>query len=220
MKHKQSGFTLIELAIVLVIIGLLLGGVLKGQELINSAKVKNMASDFRNAQVAIYGYQDRFKAIPGDDANANTHLDTSKCTSNDCNNGNGDAVITGAWNSTTVGDESFAFWVHTRAAGFLPGATLEADISADLPKNSDGGRIGITGGATPVITNLKGTYNFCSSGVIGKFAKQLDATLDDGHTDKGNMMTTAGTNATGNAALAETDSTWSDATPYTVCMAF
>jgi len=42
---KQSGFTLIELAIVLVIIGLLLGGVLKGQELINSAKVKNMATD-------------------------------------------------------------------------------------------------------------------------------------------------------------------------------
>ncbi|MBC7697144.1 MAG: prepilin-type N-terminal cleavage/methylation domain-containing protein, partial [Bacteroidia bacterium] len=44
MKKQQTGFTLIELAIVLVIIGLLLGGVLKGQELINSAKVKNMAS--------------------------------------------------------------------------------------------------------------------------------------------------------------------------------
>jgi len=217
---KQSGFTLIELAIVLVIIGLLLGGVLKGQELINSAKVKNMASDFRNAQVAIYGYQDRFKAIPGDDSNANTHLDTSKCTSTNCHNGNGNAVISGNWDSVTPGDESFDFWIHTRAAGFLPGSTFETDIVADAPKNSDGGRIGITGGATPVITNLKGTYNFCSAGVIGKFAKQLDATLDDGHTDKGNMMVTAGTAATGNTALAETDVTWSDATPYTVCMAF
>ncbi len=48
MKKQQTGFTLIELAIVLVIIGLLLGGVLKGQELINSAKVKNMATDFKN----------------------------------------------------------------------------------------------------------------------------------------------------------------------------
>jgi prepilin-type N-terminal cleavage/methylation domain-containing protein len=48
MNNKQSGFTLIEIAIVLVIIGLLLGGVLKGQELINSAKVKNFATDFRN----------------------------------------------------------------------------------------------------------------------------------------------------------------------------
>ncbi|HZW86330.1 MAG TPA: prepilin-type N-terminal cleavage/methylation domain-containing protein, partial [Gallionella sp.] len=57
MKRSQSGFTLIEIAIVLVIIGLLLGGVLKGQELINSAKVKNLATDFRNIPVFIYGYQ-------------------------------------------------------------------------------------------------------------------------------------------------------------------
>jgi prepilin-type N-terminal cleavage/methylation domain-containing protein len=54
-KTKQSGFTLIEIAIVLVIIGLLLGGVLKGQELINSAKVKNLATDFRN--IPLYRFQ-------------------------------------------------------------------------------------------------------------------------------------------------------------------
>ncbi len=46
MRRNQSGFTLIEIAIVLVIIGLLLGGVLKGQELINSAKVKNNQGDY------------------------------------------------------------------------------------------------------------------------------------------------------------------------------
>jgi len=64
LKNRQSGFTLIEIAIVLVIIGLLLGGVLKGQEMINSAKVKNIANDFRQIPVYIYGYQDRFRAIP------------------------------------------------------------------------------------------------------------------------------------------------------------
>jgi prepilin-type N-terminal cleavage/methylation domain-containing protein len=58
MKSKQSGFTLVEIAIVLVIIGLLLGGVLKGQELINSAKVKNFAGDIRNISTFIYAYQD------------------------------------------------------------------------------------------------------------------------------------------------------------------
>ncbi len=47
MKSQQSGFTLVEIAIVLVIIGLLLGGILKGQELINSAKVKNLANDIK-----------------------------------------------------------------------------------------------------------------------------------------------------------------------------
>ena len=74
MKNNQSGFTLVEIAIVLVIIGLLLGGVLKGQELINSAKVKNFATDFRNIPLFIYGYQDKFKAIPGDDRAASTHV--------------------------------------------------------------------------------------------------------------------------------------------------
>lgn len=71
---RQSGFTLVEIAIVLVIIGLLLGGVLKGQELINSAKVKNFANDFRNIPLFIYGYQDKYKALPGDDANAAAHV--------------------------------------------------------------------------------------------------------------------------------------------------
>src|SRR5579859_2230235 len=74
MKSQQSGFTLVEIAIVLVIIGLLLGGILKGQELINSAKVKNLANDFRVIPTYIYAYQDRFKSLPGDDPQASTHV--------------------------------------------------------------------------------------------------------------------------------------------------
>src|SRR6266567_1473852 len=66
-RSAQTGFTLVEIAIVLVIIGLLLGGILKGQEMINSAKVKNLANDFRVIPTYIYAYQDKFKALPGDD---------------------------------------------------------------------------------------------------------------------------------------------------------
>jgi prepilin-type N-terminal cleavage/methylation domain-containing protein len=69
-RSQQSGFTLVEIAIVLVIIGLLLGGILKGQELINSAKVKNIANDFRVIPTYIYAYQDKFKSLPGDDSQA------------------------------------------------------------------------------------------------------------------------------------------------------
>ena len=54
MRKMQSGFTLVEIAIVLVIIGLLLGGVLKGQELITQAKIKNVANDFNGLTAAIY----------------------------------------------------------------------------------------------------------------------------------------------------------------------
>ena len=69
---KQSGFTLIELAIVLVIIGLLLGGVLKGQELITQAKIKNVINDFNGMSAAIYSYKDRYNFFPGDDGRAAT----------------------------------------------------------------------------------------------------------------------------------------------------
>ncbi len=86
MKNSQSGFTLVEIAIVLVIIGLLLGGVLKGQELINSAKVKNFATDFRNIPLFIYGYQDKYKGLPGDDKDAVTHVGATTIDGN----GNGD----------------------------------------------------------------------------------------------------------------------------------
>src|SRR6267154_510019 len=103
MKRSQSGFTLIEIAIVLVIIGLLLGGVLKGQELINSARVKNLATDFRNIPVFIYGYQDKFKALPGDDIAAVSHVGATA-------SGNGNGVIDGNWNSIIPADESYLFW--------------------------------------------------------------------------------------------------------------
>jgi len=66
-RNKQGGFTLVEIAIVLVIIGLLLGGVLKGQELIENSKVKNAAQDFNGVTAAFNSYVDRFRQMPGDD---------------------------------------------------------------------------------------------------------------------------------------------------------
>src|SRR5438045_4960054 len=74
--RKQHGFTLVEIAIVLVIIGLLLGGILKGQEMITQAKIKNSIADFSGISAAYYGYQDRYRAIPGDDSNAATRWTT------------------------------------------------------------------------------------------------------------------------------------------------
>jgi prepilin-type N-terminal cleavage/methylation domain-containing protein len=72
MRHTQHGFTLIEIAIVLVIIGLLLGGVLKGQELITGARVRNLIQQQEGVKAAYFGFLDRFRALPGDYANATT----------------------------------------------------------------------------------------------------------------------------------------------------
>ncbi|MES2350353.1 MAG: prepilin-type N-terminal cleavage/methylation domain-containing protein, partial [Pseudomonadota bacterium] len=60
---RQRGFTLVEIAIVLVIIGLLLGGVLKGQGLIDSARVKNIIQQSTSLTAAVNAYQDKFRAL-------------------------------------------------------------------------------------------------------------------------------------------------------------
>ncbi len=224
MKKKQAGFTLIELAIVLVIIGLLLGGVLKGQELINSAKVKNMATDFKNIQVYIYGYQDKFRALPGDDGAVGNHIVGSTPASTGTQ---GNGVIDGAWDTTINGNESCVFWQHVRMAGLAPGVTTVSCALGNTyqPKNADGGIIGVqsVSGFTTITKNAAGTaapmngaYVICSSAVLGKYAKQLDSTLDDGETNTGSMRVADPANA-GQSLLS---SSIIDSTTYDVCLAF
>lgn len=218
MYRKQSGFTLVEIAIVLVIIGLLLGGVLKGQELINSAKVKNFAQDFRTLQVLIYGYQDKYRAIPGDDASVVTHLGASGTQATAPASGQGDGRIGGDWNSTTATEESFLFWQHVRLSGLATGTTSTA--SADyLPKNADGGRIGVESGARSdvMISGLTGTHVMCSTGLLGRYIRSLDTLLDDGLTDSGSVRAILANAARGTAAVAT--SAVVDGDTYTVCMA-
>ena len=219
MKSQQSGFTLVEIAIVLVIIGLLLGGILKGQELINSAKVKNLANDFRVIPTYIYAFQDKFKALPGDDAQVTTHVTGSTlATTPAASIGNG--VINGNWNSTTATDETRLFWQHVRLSNLAAGPTDTAD-GAYTPKNAVGGTLGVSSAtaAQLQISGMTGTYQVCSSGILGKFAKQLDIQMDDGVTNTGSMRAVADGSALGTAGDATIDAT-EEANPYTVCMTF
>jgi prepilin-type N-terminal cleavage/methylation domain-containing protein len=221
MKHQQSGFTLVEIAIVLVIVGLLLGGVLKGQELINSAKAKTYAQDFRTIQSALYAFQDRFKGIPGDLAGANTKI-TGADPATTPAGAVGNGQISGVWDSTTATDESCLVWQHLRLAGFLAGSTA-TDCTAGniyLQTNADGGRVGLS--STAPITTMTGTYFICSAGVVGKTAKQLDLQLDDGNTATGSFRVTKQNliPPTAAATAAEATTAVEDATAYTVCLAF
>lgn len=237
MRSKQSGFTLVEIAIVLVIIGLLLGGVLKGQELINSAKVKNMINDFRTVSSLVYSYQDRFKAFPGDQSQA--QLDSAfgsgngtQCTltANLCVPGN--ARLDGDWNATAIPvaqvataltHETFVFWQHVRLANLATGATATNDPNF-APRNADGGPIGVesgldsTGAAAPFIAGMRGSFYVCSGGILGRYVRQIDTTMDDGNTAGGNVRAVAA-NAVRGATAIDT-SLINEGQQYIVCAAF
>src|SRR5262245_10294577 len=93
MKRYNQGFTLIEIAIVLVIIGLLLRGVLKGQELITGARVRNLIGEQDGSNAAFFGFQDRYRALPGDYAQADVNI---SCGASARAKGNGNGRIESA----------------------------------------------------------------------------------------------------------------------------
>jgi prepilin-type N-terminal cleavage/methylation domain-containing protein len=226
-RQRQTGFTLVEIAIVLVIIGLLLGGILKGQELINSAKVKNVANDFRTIQTYVYGYQDKYRAVPGDDSAASSHISGGSPTPT---NGNGNGIIEGTPYACNATAESMLFWQHVREASLASGnTTLPTDgptCEDFLPKNAFGGKVGYasyiatTSGsvtANAQITGMNGTYQICSEKILGKFVVQLDTQLDDGKPDTGSMRAVP-QSALGTATAAS--STIDDGSTYIVCMVY
>jgi hypothetical protein len=177
--------------------------------------VKNLANDFRTVPTYIYAYQDKFKALPGDDKAASTHVSgATDPTGGTAGNGS----IDGVWNpdETSTAIESNLFWQHARMANLAAGPTAPA--LGFGPVNAFGGRLGVTSATSAqAVGGLTGTYMVCSDGIPGKFAKQLDIQMDDGKTDTGSMrVVAAGANTAGAAAVAAPD----DGTPYAVCMAF
>jgi prepilin-type N-terminal cleavage/methylation domain-containing protein len=181
MMQKQKGFTLIEIAIVLVIIGLLLGGVLKGQELINNARVRNVISQQDSIKTAYFSFQDRYRALPGDYALATANIPGVATGAN----GDGNGQITG--------NEQVYAWNHMNKAGFLtgtyngvPGTSTITD-NTNSPVNAYGGVLQLifdnvyddTGTASG-IHNIK-TGNNIPASIIA----EIDRKVDDGNPQQG-----------------------------------
>jgi type II secretory pathway pseudopilin PulG len=174
MRRRQTGFSLVETAIIVVIIGLLLGGILKGQELITQAKTRNVIADFTGISAAYYGYRDRYRAIPGDDARAASRW--AGATS-----GNGDGVLSGKYNSNAATDESRLWWEDLRRAGFVAGA------GSLQPFNAVAGMLGVQTGDAAGSTSLSGLGGLmvCTAGLPAKIAIAVDAQMDDGKIGSG-----------------------------------
>ena len=162
---NQKGFTLIEIAIVLVIIGLLLGGVLKGRTFIDSAKTKNVNKQAESLTAAIYGYQDRYSYFPGDDSTASNRWATT--------DGNGNGQI--------AGTEYQYAPQHLAQAGLITG-TYDG---TNFITHRYGGNIRIT------YANIGGHGNgnlIRFDNVPASCAESLDKSLDDGVFNTGSVV--------------------------------
>jgi prepilin-type N-terminal cleavage/methylation domain-containing protein len=208
MKSKQSGFTLVEIAIVLVIIGLLLGGVLKGQEMITSSKAKSLFSDKSAFQAAYNAYADRYRAIPGDDALASGRFSALACGAVACSNGNGNGAIanqtvgaqdprltaTGgaAINAAAAGaNEVYKFWQHLRAAQLIKTEGSGAGEIFIQPNNATNGWTGVHSVA-PYTFQTPSTLYITQIAVPGNVAGAMDSANDDGFTNRGSIRAVDG----------------------------
>jgi prepilin-type N-terminal cleavage/methylation domain-containing protein len=207
--RTERGFTLVEIAIVLVIIGLLLGGILKGQEMITQAKIKNIVADFSGVSAAYYGYQDRYRAIPGDDPNAGTRWGAVA--------GGGNGQVQGKYNSQTDTDESRKWWDHLRRAGFVAGSGYQQ------PFNAVTGLLGVqTGDAGATVGPALGGFVsliVCSANLPDKIAIAVDTQMDDGIPNTGTVrgqLHTGGPNPDIDTAAASNYSE-TGANVYTLC---
>lgn len=197
MKTRQTGFTLVEIAIVLVIIGLLLGGILKGQEMITQAKIKNVINDFNGITAAVNSYQDRYRALPGDNLEAQTvarwgaaaHGGDGNgllCTAATCPAAGAAAVP--AYNvapaaPAAAGPETGLFWLHLRLAGFVGGSSDTASpASTQQPSNAANGIMGVQTTGMGFTSNI-----ICSSNLPDKIAISVDTQMDDGSAIRGQL---------------------------------
>lgn len=149
MAHRipQSAFSLVELSIVLVILGLLTGGVLTGRSLIRAAELRSVMADADRFGVAVRAFQNKYFGLPGDLPNA-----TSFWGQNPVGSGGGitatTAAATATWNGSGDGrvlpeanpapgvyahQEAGAFWQHLADAGLIEGTYNGGDNVGGTP---------------------------------------------------------------------------------------
>ena len=176
--RRQGGFSLVEAAVVLVVIGLTLAAVLQGRELIASAEYKAFRRQLSEYRRAFQTFRERYNALPGDFGEANDRLGLSGA------NGDGDGVIGDDANCNSAGEESCRTWQHLRAAGLLDGDSGNAGVDAS-PNHPYGGLVDAV--FTGTASNADFGHHLYIEDLPVAIARRLDADADDGNCDDGRV---------------------------------
>jgi len=231
-KNRQAGFSLIEAAIVLAVAGLLIGGALQGQTLIENARIQSVVDQVQGYRTAVTTFQDKYNALPGNFSEATTRLNASLV------NGGGAGTL-----GTTVlsagSTENVQFWQHLAAANLVTGVNARpaataanAQLGREIPATRlGGGIVAVAADGTTTSNSVaipRGTWLRIGDGApttadgatSGDFAEnailtpdqayQIDKSLDDGNPRTGKVMATGTGCATGTAPNFSYDGTSSN----------
>lgn len=193
MPHRRrAGFTLVEVAIVLVVIGLLLAGAFKGQELITNARVRGIIRDHQGVHTAYLGFLDRYRQPPGDYAGAAANIPGVSTACGTSGNGNGNGRV-----ETSSGEYILA-WEHLSKSGLLIGPYIctSSDVVTEgsVPRNPYGGFMQLIyddayAGTPRGRHNLKSGNNIPSD-VLAEIDRKVDDANALGGTFRGSNYTT------------------------------
>jgi prepilin-type N-terminal cleavage/methylation domain-containing protein len=220
MRRKTpSGFTLIEAAVVLLILGVLVAGVLRGQELLTAARVRGVIQEQEGLRTAYFGFQDRYQALPGDYPNATATLAgvSLACgVAGSPGNGNGNRQV------QAIDGEHILLWDHLSKANFLSARyTCEGNNTVNpntVPRNRYGQFVQLLydanyAGIARIRHNLK-TGNDIPSDVLA----EVDRKIDDGNALTGTFRgSTYTTGAATDAACWNAAGIWSSTASISNC---
>ncbi len=175
---RMRGFTLVEIAIVLVIVGLMLAGVFKGQALIDSARVRSMASEVSGIRTAWYSFQERYRALPGDFQSAGTQIDSSAVSGNGNGKLDGNIERAGVWQQLSLA--GFINGNFNGAQGAVGSASDVDCAPGTCPKNPFNGYYKISYSAQAADVVNPSHEIFTGSQIPVGILAELDRKLDDG----------------------------------------